>query len=225
MAYTNPQKVRDLLGVNIDDAPDALLSTYIGYGDQIILRSITETVVDEDLDPVDGSTWIFQTANPFIADRDLNKQINTLDVTCYYVDDDLVKYNLTVASIDGTNGRIELSTIHPSSFLSTINVRIDYQRYICKPDWTLIELASTYYAAFMWVGRELYLVPERYFLGDLRIYGSKPWEHFKKQFDRLIQVIVNQPISKVEYSKMVINPRSAVEEDELIEILKDRGFA
>jgi len=218
--YTNPQKVRDLLGVSIDDAPDALLTTYIGYGDQIIIKSITETIVDEDLDQDGASLNYFRTVNPYIADLNKDKIVNTLDVTVYYWDDNNNTIPLTITSIDGLTGQVVLSEV-PGD---TIDPRMNYNRYICKPDWTLIELASTYYAAFMWVGRELYLVPERYFLGDLRVYGSKPWEHFKKQFDRLIQIIVNQPISKVEYQKMVINPRSAVDEDELSEILKERGF-
>jgi len=226
MAYTNPSKVRDLLGVDINDAPDALLNKYITYGDEIVLRSITETIITEDLDQAGDSYNIYQTENPFIADRNFDQVVNTLDVTVYYVDNDLNTLPLTVSSVDGTNGKIEISTIHTEAFLSTIDVKIDYQRYICKPDWTLIELASSYYAAFMWVGRELYLVPERYFLGELRIYGREPWKHFKKQFDRLIQIIVNQPISKVEYEKMVIAPRSLPSTEEVTDEmgLKKRGF-
>jgi len=208
MGYTNPQKVRDLLGVDIDAATDTILNSYIGYADKILIKNITETIVDEDLEQIGETYNVFQTEYPFIAD--ITPTSATIppgiqDVSAYYWDADHNKNTLTVTSINGLTGQVIVEGTE--SFLSTIDVRIDYNRYICKPDWTLIELASSYYAAFMWVGRELYLVPERYFLGELRIYGKEPWKHFKIQFDRLVQIIVNQPISKVDYERMVMNPR------------------
>ena len=202
--YGTPDLVRTLLGVTETDAPDEILEDFLEYGTKLFNKHVVSVVKGEDLTQDGTLENYFLVENPFIADANFDKTINQNDVTAYYLDDNNTKHVLTVSSIDGSTGQVILATV-PAS---TMDVQIDYSYYISEIDWDLVDLATSYYAAFMWAGKELYLVPPRFYLGNLRINLQEPWMNYKKMFDEICRLIVSRPIDKVKYDKMTLFPRS-----------------
>ena len=212
--YTTEQDVRDILGVNLDDASDDILREFISKAQVIVLKHIQVPIMNELMDgTIDGTNNSFTIDGaPFIADRNYDKQITKADIEVYTwtdADDEATKNSVTVQTFYPDTGLVILETA-PGTTVE--QVTISYSYYTCKIDWDLVSLATSYYAAMMWVGRELYLVPERVFLGELRLQRSKgePWETFRREFRRIIDLIVALPMEKVEYDKMVTDPRDTV---------------
>ena len=202
--YGTPALTRNLLGVSTVDIPDYVLEEFLRYGTKVFLKQAAVKVVGEELIQSGTLKNYFKTRNKFMADIDGDKTIGVNDVSVYYLDDNNNKNVLTVDSIDGSTGQVVLHSV-PSS---TIDVMIDYSYYQSEIDWDLADLAVSYYAAFMWAGKELYLVPPRFFLGNLRINLNEPWMNYKRMFDEIIRLSLTKPIDKVAYDRMVLYPRS-----------------
>lgn len=212
--YCTAIEVRDLLGVDIDDAPDALINKYITKAQKIVMKHIQVPIINEEMGgeiKSDATNNTFTAENPFWANTTGTLGIGTADFTVYLwtdEDDEFTKTSVSISKFDPVTGKVVLTTAPDSDTYEKIT--IDYSYYTCKVDWDLVSLATSYYAAMMFIGREFFLVPERVFLGEIRTVRSKgePWETLRREFRRIIDLLVAAPMTKVDYAKMVINPRS-----------------
>lgn len=218
LTYCNAQDVRDILGVEIDDAPDNIINKYITKAQKVVMKHIQVPIINEGMSGnIDGINSTFTAENPFFADTDGSLSINTLDFTVYLWPDEADEFSKVRASISTFNpetGAIILTSAPTDT--GTEKITIDYSYYTCKIDWDLVTLATSYYAAMMYVGREFYLVPERVFIGELRLQRTKgePWETLRREFRRVIDLLVAAPMTKIDYEKMVINPRTTTEQED-----------
>ena len=202
--YGTPDLTRDLLGVSEADAPDEILEEFLLYGTKMTCKYLEVAVAEEDLEQSGVLQNHFLVKNKYIADTNYDKTINASDVSVFYLDENNNKITLDVLSIDGSTGQVILKDI-PTADQSP---KINYSYYMTTLDWDLIDLACSYYAAFMWAGKELYLVPPKFFLGNLRLQWNEPWMNYKRMFDEICrQAALCKPITLVDYTHMVLYPR------------------
>ena len=205
--YTNPQDVRDLLGVDPETAEDSLLEEFIENAMVYVREYIQIPVIDEEL-PFDGTQSTFSTKFKYWADISGDTSISTLDFKVYgWTDakDPTSRVVLTVSKFDPLRGFLVLSS--PPSTSVYQRLTIDYSYYTKAINWDLLSLATAWKAAELWVKREEFLVPDTWSLGGLRISRRRPWEYFEVEFNRAIDKLITLPMDKVTYSKLVFRPR------------------
>ena len=206
--YTTPQNVRDLLGLELEDAPDDVLEELIEKAQYILLHYIQVKVIDETMKgDINGTNSTFSVSNKFIADTNFDKQITTSDFTIYgwtSADDPSTKVTLSVSTFYPDLGIFVLSS-PPSTDYERIS--IDYSYYTCSIDWNLVEMATAYYAGMLWVAREEFLVPEDLAIGNVRVRQNQPWEKLRTEFLRIVYHLTTLPMDIVTYKKMVLSPR------------------
>ncbi|RLJ10169.1 MAG: hypothetical protein DRP15_00925 [Candidatus Aenigmatarchaeota archaeon] len=207
--YTTPQDVRDLLGVSIEDASDEILKEFIEKAQRVVLKHITVKVKDEVMSgSINGQNNTFSVSNKYLADVDFDEQVTTSDFKIYGwkdADDPGTKVELTCSTFYPEYGIFVLSEAPDPNTYEILTC--DYSYYTCQIDWTLVELATAYYAAFLWVARELFLVPEEWALGNLRIRQREPRRHYRTEFYNIIKYLRRLPMDMTSYRKMVTTPR------------------
>lgn len=209
--YTTPQNIRDILGLEPEDVTDEILDEFIDKAQRVLLHYVQIAVLDETpTGNVDGSNNTFQTIHPFFADIDFDQSISTLDFTIYGwtdEDDPSTKKALSVSTFYPTYGMIVLSTAPAAT---TEKITVDYSYYTQSIDWDLVELATRYYAAKMYVAREMFLVPDQLTIGNIKIRQNQPWERLHNEFLRIIYHLTTIPMDIVNYSKLVMSPRKKI---------------
>ncbi len=213
MAYTNPQDVRDLLGVSIDEADDEILSEFINYAQLYIRKYIQIEVYDGKLSGnINAKNNTFTTDYAFWADISGNTVITTADFTVYgwkkdFENDQFKKEELSVSTFDPLRGKVLLSSAPSNEVYG--KVTMDYSYYTKKIDWQLLSLVTAWKAAELWVKREEFLVPETYVFGSKRITQRQPWKYYELEVRRLVNKIIALPMTKVAYARLVFRPRGS----------------
>jgi len=209
MVYATPQDVRDIIGLEREDADDEILEKFIVRAQNVVIKYIQVREKDEVMSgSVNGTNTTFSVSNPYIADTNFDEEITTDDFTIYgwgkagHPD---TKTELTCSTFYPEDGIFVLSSAPDSNTYKQITC--DYSWYVSRVDWTLVEMATAYYAAFLFVARELYLVPESWGLGNLRIRRTEPWKLLREDFYKVIDLLVMYPMDKVSYRKMMVAPR------------------
>jgi len=211
MAYTNPQNVRDLLGVDLDAADDSILEEFIDYAQRYIRSYIQVQVIDGKLSGnIDGENNTFSTEHAFFADVSGDTLITTADFTVYgwkknFEKDPLRREELTVSTFDPTHGVIVLASAPDPDEYGKIT--IDYSYYTKAINWEMLSLATAWKAAELWVKREEFLVPESWSIGNKRITQRQPWKYYEIEVNRILDKIRALPMTKVDYKKLVFRPR------------------
>jgi len=206
MAYTHPQDVRDLLGLDVDQAEDSLLAEFLTKAQYVVLKYVQVSVIDEEVD-LDSSGTTFSVANAFIADIDFDASVGTADIKVYgWSDADHIdsRVELTVSTLWPNQGLIKLS----ADASGYEKITIDYSYYTAAIDWNLMGMATAYYAGMLWVAREEFLVPDELTIGGIRVKQKQPWDKIRAEFLRLIYHMTQLPMDRVTYDKMVISGRS-----------------
>lgn len=209
MAYTNPQNVRDLLGVDLDSASDEVLEKFIGYAQNYIQKLIQIRVIDGKLSgSIDGSNNTFSTKYAFWADVSGDTSITTEDFTVWgwkEDDDPFSRVELQVSTFDPLRGKVVLSSVpNPDNYEK---LTMDYSYYTRAIDWELLSLATAWKAAEIWVKREEFLIPESWSLGGKRHTQRQPWKYFEREVTQIIDKLRALPMDKVTYKKLVFRPR------------------
>lgn len=209
LAWTNPQDVRDLLGVEIEDASDAILEEFISYAQEYLKKFIQIDVIDGKLSgDLDGVNNTFSTEHPFFADTTGDTLITTEDFTVWGwkdEDDPFKREELTVSTFDPLRGIIVLSSAPDPDTYEKLTC--DYSYYTKKINWKLLSLATAWKAAELWVKREEYLVPESWSIGNKRISQRQPWKYFEVEVRRLVDKLTALPMDVTSYRKLVFRPR------------------
>jgi len=210
--WTNPQDVRDLLGVDIDTADDEILEEFILKAQKYIKKYIQIRVIDGALDgEIDSANNTFTTEYAFWANVSGNLSISTLDFTVYgwakdFESDPFKRTELPISTFDATRGIVVLSTAPDKNVYG--RVTMDYSYYTKSIDWDILEEVTAWKAAEIWVKREEFLVPETYTFGNKRVTQKQPWKFYELEVRRLIDKIIALPMTKVAYAKLVFSPRS-----------------
>lgn len=211
MPYTNPQDVRDLLGVDIETADDAILEEFIGFAQSYIKKYIQIRIIDGKLSGnINSINNTFQTDHAFWADITGDTFITTADFTVYgwekgFESDPFKRTELSINTFDPIRGIIVLSSAPSHNEYGKLTM--DYSYYTKAIDWELLSLVTSWKAAELWIKREEYLVPDRVFFGTTRIFQNRPWRYFEIEVRRLIDKIIALPMNKVAYAKLVFRPR------------------
>lgn len=170
MAYTSALKIREeLLGVDYEDAPDDILEKYIVKSDKAVIEDIsTPVTLDEPSGAIDGINKEYQVTYYPIADRNADGIVDASDVTVRaWKKSSNVNYDtMTVSSVLAEKGYVTLSTAPSKDTYDKITA--DYRYYSGEVDYTLIELASSQYAAFLWLLKEHSLMPLKLKMGGRR---------------------------------------------------------
>lgn len=214
MAYTIPDKIREILGIDEIDASDDVLESFIADATKIVIKRTSVEVLDETLIAENASETIFETKFPFIADKNGDKKIDKNDFTMYTwtdSDDEDTKEAIAVAKISsfhGETGQIKLTEKPDTIRGETVDrVSIDYNYYLNRMDFDLANLATAYLAGRMWVERELLLVPKQYKVGRIMMKGQDAWKRLDQNFERTIHLIVILPMDKITYKQIMKGAR------------------
>jgi len=206
--YTTPQEIRDILGLDAEDAQDYILEEFIDKAQRVVIRYVQVEVLDEEMSGnINGTNNTFTTSHKFLADTNFDMQITTSDFTVYGwtdSDDPSSKVELTVSTFYPTKGIIVLASAPSTDYKK---ITINYSYYTCKMDWELLKLATTYYAAMLFVAREYFLVPISYSMGGITVRNNQPWDNLRDEFLRIIYHITSLPMDKVTYTKKILSPR------------------
>lgn len=209
MAWTNPQDVRDLLGMDIETAQESILWEFIDYAQEYLRKYIQIEVLDGKLNGnFNGTNTTFSTEHAFFADTTGDTLITTADFHVYgWPDDDdpTSKVELSISTFDPLRGFIKLSSAPSTGTYEKLT--IDYSYYTKRINWKLLSLATAWKAAELWVKREEFLVPETWKMGTKRIVQRQPWKYFEIEVNRIIDKLIALPMDKVSYKKLVFRPR------------------
>jgi len=206
--YATAQDVRDILGIDVEDAEDHVLEEFIERAQRQVIKYIQVEVLDEEASGnINGTNNTFTVKNKFFADTNFDMKITTDDFKVYGwtdSDDPSTKVELSVSTFYPTYGMIVLSTA-PSTDYKKITV--DYSYYTKAIDWELLKQATTYLAATLFVAREYFLVPVSYTLGGISVRNNQPWDRLREEFLRTVKLLTSIPMDKVNYIKKVRSPR------------------
>lgn len=208
--YTTPEKVRTkILGVDSTVAPDEVLIPLIEDATRIVIKRLTVSVrkeiPDRGQDPKE-----FYLKNPFVADTNGDMVIDEQDIKVYSWEDlwlEETREEEVVELLEPTTGRIYLAR-DPGNRIITV----DYSYYVYSIDWELVDLATAYYAAKMWVERELLLVPPMVRIGRITTRHREYWQTLNSEFERVMHLLYSCPMDIVNYSKIVVHPRGEWQE-------------
>lgn len=203
--YTTPEKVRiKILGVDSTVAPDEVLIPLIEDATRIVIRRLTvrvrKEIPEKGQDPRE-----FYLKHQFIADTNGDMIIDQDDIKVYSWEDlwlEETKREEEVELLEPLTGRIWLAK-DPGNRIITV----DYSYYVYSVDWDLVDLATAYYAAKMWVERELLLVPPTVRIGRITTKHREYWQTLNSEFERIMHLLNSCPMDVVHYSKIIVHPR------------------
>ena len=214
LGYTTPDKVRRILGIEEEDAPDEILDPFIADATTVITRRLSVRVINELPEAgykTDGTEWYCK--NDFIADTNGDATINKTDIHVYQwgnLGDEATKSEMEVESLNPIGGRILLTAIpNPGS-----TITVDYSYYLNQIDFDVVDLAAAYFTAKMWVERELMLVPPTVRIGRVTSKGYEYWNVCNQEFERTMHILMEKPMDKVAYQKMVKSARGKTFQEE-----------
>jgi len=216
MAYTTPDKIRKILGIDEEtDAPDEVLNTFINDAAKVIIRRLSVRVINEVPEAgykTDNTEWYC--LQDFIADINGDGIVDKNDIKVYKwesLGDESTKTEVTVVSLNPLSGRILLT----EPITSNYSITVDYSYYMNQIDWDIIDLAAAYYAAKMWVERELMLVPSTVRIGRVTTKNYDVWNVCNQEFERTMHLLLESPMDKVSYEKMVKHARGSTMKEEV----------
>jgi len=208
MPYSSPSDVREILGITVAEADDTLLNSLISKADRVIYNIIAIEVKDgivgdskgaEGGPTIDGTNKKYYTKYYPLADIDFDSDVDPADVTVYLwsdATDETTKSVTTVSSVTARTGLIQLATAPDPTKVEKIT--IDYSYYLYDIDFDLLKLASTFYAAYLYIIRELMLMPDDIkWAGISHKYKEKPLQMYK-EFSRVMSVIRKKPFKRIE---------------------------
>jgi len=206
--YTTPQDVRDILGIGVEDASDALLEEFIEKAQSVVIHYWQIPVLEEE-PQIDTTGHTLVLSHPFLADTNFDKKIDGSDVVVYgyrEIDNLETRETLAVSTIWPEKGVIKLV----DNALGYSKVTVSYSYYTCAIDWNLVSLATTYYAAMLFVARELFLVPDDFTIGNIKVRQRQPWERLRQEFLRIVYHLTELPMDISAYRKIVRPARSGI---------------
>jgi hypothetical protein len=180
--------MRDILGLDSTTIPNTEADKYIDWAQEVLRKLLEVDVVGEELALDETNNYLY-VEHPWIADTNWDGIVDKNDVKVWGwtdQDDESTKTALTVSTVYEGTGQIVLeSGQNPSDY---DKITVDYSYFTCQPNWALISLATAQMAAWLWVQKELLLVPSTWVVGPVRISHGYPWKHLWES----LQLTLNQ---------------------------------
>jgi len=179
MGYGTLSTFRRVSGITVDEMSDSEVQEYLSEADRVVLEDLTVRVrLEELLGQQSDSNVVFRTLHAPIADSNLDKTIDTSDIEVYGWSEDtygrVTLTQLTVSEVLPELGVVILSTA-PSGYDKIV---ANYRYYLCRypVDWSLVEMASVYYACYLAHLTLKGLIPPIFRLGSLSVSWGRSGE-------------------------------------------------
>jgi hypothetical protein len=173
--WTNPEVVRRILGLTVEEAPDEDLIYYIEDAQRDVFDQITEYHEHDRLEgAINGVNRTFRYHYPFLADSNFDGEP---DMKVYVWVGNTIAGQAIITTIDTLNNLVYLYAA-PSSNASQVTAC--YYTYPSRIDANRLSRITGLLAAYYYALAEFALVPEQWFHGAYRFT-------FEKQFDRLLE--------------------------------------
>ena len=209
MVYSNGTKVREILGVDEIECPDADLANFLTEATNKIIGRITVRELDEEPEgAIDGSNKTFRVSKAFLADTNGDLAVNASDLAVFTwtdASDESTKSEVPVQTVYPLTGRIDLMT---APVASIEKVTVCYSWYPNKIDFTLLERACAYYTASRWAMRELAMLVSPIRVGRVATKWDQAWITYEKEYEKCLNQAITKVMDKVEYTKIFTNPRT-----------------
>ena len=194
MAYTTYDQINLLANIDINDIPNATITSIIAEATKELNRMINTRVVRERVEYIDstrenkldGSNTIFYVKNwkgKFLADSDNDGSVGTSDVIVYQVSSDGTETKPTISAIDVDDCYVTLSSAPTAGVLLYITYEWCFKNQ-STPD-PLIKLACTLLStAYCYAKLNVDMAPQQ---------GPKnSYEHYYKRFLNIVRQINNE---------------------------------
>jgi len=194
MAYTTYDQINLLANIDINDIPNATITSIIAEATKELNRMINTRVVRERVEYIDstrenkldGSNTIFYVKNwkgKFLADSDNDGSVGTSDVIVYQVSSDGTETKPTISAIDVDDCYVNLSSAPTAGVLLYITYEWCFKNP-STPD-PLIKLACTLLStAYCYAKLNVGMAPQQ---------GPKnSYEHYYKRFLNIVRQINNE---------------------------------
>jgi len=198
--YGSTSLFRTYSKLTTSDISDSDVVYLLKIASRRVLEDITVYRKLEDLTgTIDGSNKTFRTKSKPIADNNYDKTVDKNDVTVYGYDEDtygnISLTTLTVNSINADLGQVTLETAPNATDYDKLVISYRYWNiYNQSIDWSLIDIATTYYACYLAYITEKGLLPITYRLGSLAVTWGRGRDDLRPhiQFLRLYESTIIQ---------------------------------
>lgn len=193
---TTADKVREIIGLSEVDAPDTDLDVYIVKAQKRFRNDIAIWIRDDTL------TWessdncsTFNLTYKWIFDKDYDGSITVNDIDVYKwttansIDTRSV---LTLSSINSIYGFVV--TTNPVVQSGNVVVTASYYFYPTDIDTDLVSEAIANLAGFLYVKKEMLLIPDHTSHGAYRMSFSKPWNDLYNDYLRIKEGLLATPM-------------------------------
>jgi len=200
--YTNPEEVRSILGLKIEDVSDVDLDRFISQAQYEFLKSITLEIRNDMLKgKIDGKNTTFSTHYSPIADRNYDLTVNSLDITVYKWKDN-TKTRVKVSSIDMFTGTIVLAEAVSKDYdyLTADYLYYPFERVFFK----LFSRCTALLAGYYWVLSEYLLIPEQWYHGAYRFRLREPHLYLLEEYHRLLEIVIGRISYREEHDTIPI---------------------
>lgn len=204
MAYTTITEVRSITGLTESQVSTIVLTELISQATAIINSKINVRVREEKvqyLDPArkndihDGETVKFypkHCVTNYLADQDNSGKVDEKDIQVYKVDNDDVRTELTVESVDIEEGSFTLSSA-PGTDTRDMYIWYSYSFYNVNTPDKLIELLTKYLVASYAYLHKDHDLPSSTKFGNIQISRSQigmAYNRYSDRYNELLQQVV-----------------------------------
>jgi len=184
MVSISPNDIRLIVGLTSSEAPDEEIEPYIEDAKRECLSDCCIFVKDEEITASEDNEKQYEVSHSYIADTNFDGEWDFNDVLVYgWVDKDdpSTRVELSVNSVDGRYGIVELTTA-PSSYEK---VTIDYWYYRDYADPYLMRKACAILASYKYVLAQFLLIPATLSHGALRYRFEIPYQNLYGEYERI----------------------------------------
>jgi len=201
--YGSVALFRQLSKITSDDMSDAEVEDMLEVASLVVLDDLSvlrklETMTGE----INGSNTVFYTRFKPIADCNFDKSIDASDITVYgWEEDEEGNITLTVLSVSDITPELGKVTLASAPSTDYDKIVATYRFYVIgtTPSWSLVDLATVYYAIHLAYVTLKGLLPVSFKLGSLSVsYGrrgeEKPHRIFYEKYRDIIERIAGLSI-------------------------------
>lgn len=201
--WSDPESVRKIIGLSVDDASDQELEFYIDMAQKEIRDHISVYVFEDDLTGViDGVNTTFSTRYYPIADSNFDLVVDHSDIEVYkWGDSNCIdtRETVSVSTLYWDKGLIILSD-PPANTYDV--VRCSYYYYPRKFDLSRLRRITALLAGYYYIRSELLLVPKTWAHGAYRFAKGEAVRDLLDDYYRELENIIGRDHVKKEHDTL-----------------------
>lgn len=193
---TSTDKVREIIGLSEVEAPDEELDNYIVKAQKKYRNDVAIWMRDDTLTGlIDSSNCTFNLTYKHIFDRNYDGNINSLDIDVYYwaqansID---TRTTLSISTVNYEYGFVKTSTAPAKG--DSVAITASYFFYPRDVDKDLESEAVATLAGYLYIKKEMLLIPDSTSHGAMRYSFSKPYNELYYDYLRLREGIIASPM-------------------------------